>query len=238
MYDLAFKAFSEDGDGRYYRLRVSQLDTIPEVKTGQYVELTAAHVIDDDLPVEFLGRESCTQYCVVARRSVCDSSLDELEFLIKSDSHIARLLTLPGTKLSMGTPAGGFDISDVRGREVVCFAAGSGIAGIVSLLDDFHRKGDVLDCVVFYMETAGGFAYDDLLEDVNCTVHRIKSEGALSSNLDEPLLGMIAKLSGTSPITFPRRPIVFVCGPKVWADRLRDGLVPVHVVPEDFRLNL
>lgn len=221
-----------DGGGRYYRLRFKRPAGLDIHSPAQYVELT--------LPPYYDGQSDkhipeTSQFCVIA-----GNTDKELHFMVQRHSEFCQSLlgwTKFNDEVEMSKPKGGFDLSDARGRTVICFAGGSGIAAIMPILEDLNTNRDAMNVDVFYSESGDTFAFNDELDGMPCTINRFVTENAMSSNPQEPILGMIAKLSGQAPVKFPNRPLVYVCGGREYAERLKEALVPVHVRAEDFRLN-
>lgn len=206
---------SKETEGRYIYLNVERPKGFRVEQPGQYTVITCGEV---------------SQHTVVA-----GTSGREISFIISKDTHLGRELQNKHDAVEIGPIGGGFNIIDLPGRHVVCFAGGSGVAAIKPLLEELEWQGYVKSCKTFYSESDGQWAR------VNrwCgDVYKFKTEKAMSYNIDEPILGMITKLTNVVPINFPDRPVVFAAGPADYVERLREALVPMHVAEEDFRVNL
>lgn len=210
-----------DGDTKYIRVQLTRPTGFVTPIPGQYVELK----FDNE-----------RQYSVITGTD--DTSL---WFLIKSDSRLGKLLSVDDVSMIdiELTPllGHGFSLEGLHERHVICFAGGSGIAALESLitrlLDDNAHKS----CTVFYAESDGRFADMNVAGRDDISVLKIKTEGVLRANPHESLIGMIAKLTDVVPINFPQRPIVFACGGHKFIERLKKELVPQFVDEADFRLN-
>lgn len=208
-----------DADDAYMLLDFEVSPAMQTTTCGQYVSVKCGDV---------------EQYCVVVEATNAGS---RVSFLTRRTSKLCVAIRDAAAHESsevyvdVSRPMGGFDVSDVADRDVVCFAGGSGIGGIVSVLD-CEAMTSARSTTTFYSETRGEFAFPNRSD-----VLRFKTEGAMSSNPGEPILGMVAKLSGVVPVSFPSRPIVYACGGKGYVDRLREALVPVLVDAGDFRVN-
>ena len=201
-------------------------------RPGMYVELTSSS--DTKQTVAIVGVDGCEFHFLVKN----DEKSQFLDDLACGKSYATSEEWVIGpAEVDMSHPQGGFDTSDVRGREVICFAGGSGIAGILPVLIDLKTHNDAMSVKVYYSETANTFAYSQDIDLLKYDTVRFVTEGAMSANPQEPILGMIAKLTGSAPIVFPHRPIVYVCGGLAYTERLKEALVPVYVQEEDFRLN-
>lgn len=217
----AIKNITPDGDTKYIRVRLERPNGFATPIPGQYVEL------------KFGGAR---QYAVITGTD--DTSL---WFLIKSDSKMGQMFNIDDTSaidVELTTLLGhGFSFENLNERHVICFAGGSGIAAIESLitrlLDDSMHK----TCTVFYAESDGRFVDMNVASRDDINILKIKTEGALRANPHESLIGMLAKLTDIVPISFPQRPIVFACGGHKFIERLKQELVPQFVNEADFRLN-
>jgi NAD(P)H-flavin reductase len=89
----------------------------------------------------------------------------EVELLVKRGGRVADALlelAVPGAALQVTEPFGrGFPVSEALGRDVLLFAAGSGIAPIRALLQALAaRRGEVGRITLFYGQRRGAeFAY-------------------------------------------------------------------------------
>jgi ferredoxin-NADP reductase len=192
-------------------------------KTGQY---SLIKCISDITEIQ--------QYCAI----VNDIDSNTVELLLDTTSQFAKQVD-ENSSLFCNQPQGGFDISDVKDRKIVCFAGGSGIAGIIPIVRAAIDGGAKFVDVV-YLESdknsdISKFYHE--LQQVHVKIHFGETEGVLSGNEDTPILGMLTQLTGCQPIIFMNNPLVFACGPKRLLDRLRSALVPIYVNENDFRLN-
>lgn len=187
-----------------------------------------------------IGNDGPEQYCVVVGEEAAigtHAPARKLHFMTKPDVGFGQKIGV-GTNIELLTePMGGYDMTGVTIRPIVCFAGGSGIAGIVPVVEAAVKAGcPSID--VFYSETRGEFAMLDRLKGLRkVNVHTMKTEGALSTNPQEPILGMLTALSNAQPIVFMNRPIFYACGTSDFVDRLRSALIPIYATDSDFRLN-
>lgn len=219
MNDTRILSIIDDGNGKYIRAKLARPITFKNILPGQYVKL----INGDD-----------SQYFVVVEHDT-----DTLTFLMKRRLSFVDVLQ-PNMNLKMTDLMGGFRVDDVIGRTVICFAGGSGVAALTSVLKHISDTHDgISHCDLYYSESQDTFALNDVLTPMTnvCDIHRFKSEGSLRMYVEQSILGLIACFTGHMPIAFPTRPIVYICGSKDYAERLKKELVPRLVHLEDFRTN-
>lgn len=90
---------------------------------------------------------------------------ETFEFAIKGGSPLADALIAkrPGDMLAITVPAGkGYPMAEARGRDVVLFAAGSGIAPVRAVVHEILKQRDAYGSVKLYYgaRTAASFAFD------------------------------------------------------------------------------
>ena len=214
-----------DGNGRYVRFFVMTNPDFQVTKPGMYVKMK----IEDQ-----------EQYCVIVGavkgQGETSGPAVALEFMTKPDTDFGKLVK-PGAELELSDPMGGYNISDVAGRSVVCVAGGSGIAAILPVAASAVALG-AAKVDVFYAETNDTFAYGDTFNAIDgVDVHTLKTEGVLSSNPHIPMLGMLTSLAGVQPAVFMSKPLVYACGEKDFVNRLKDAMIPIYTADSDFRLN-
>ena len=214
-----------DGNGRYIRFFVIADPSFEVEKPGMYVKMKI---------------EDKEQYCVVVGAVKGHGEISgpavALEFMTKSDTDFGKLIK-PGSTVEISDPMGGYNVSDVTNRSVVCVAGGSGIAAILPVAASAAALG-AAKVDIFYAETKDTFAYKDTFAAIgNVTVHTIKTEGSLSSNPHVPILGMLTSLASVQPIVFMNHPLVYACGDHDFVDRLKKAMIPIYTTNDDFRLN-
>jgi len=209
-------------NGRYKTVTASLVDPTVEVgKVGMYAEVVNLSVKNN--------KQHCVAVDVInGRMNLLLNTTSQFAANVKEDD------VLVAKHLS-----GGFDVSDVRDKRIVCLAGGSGIAGIIPIVR-YVLKHTTSEIDVIYLESDENHNVSrDFweLSDSRARVHFAASQGVMSSNEHTPILGMLTKLTGCQPIVFMNKPVYFACGPKGFVNRLKDALVPIYAEEKDFRLN-
>ncbi len=167
------------------------------------------------------------------------------DLLVKRGGRIADLAVAtaaPGATLELSAPFGkGFPVGEAAGRDVLLFAAGSGIAPIRSLVQHIlaHRQ-DYNRVTLFYGQRRGGdFAYT--------REHLTWERGGVRvmlcpSREDDAWNGVRGRVQevarslafGGSP---PGEAVAFVCGMHAMVDDVRSTLAQAGVPPERIHVN-
>lgn len=209
-------------NGRYKTTTASLVDpTVEPHRVGMYAEVVNLSVLNNK------------QYCVAV--DVVDGHMN---LLLNSDSRFASNMN-EGDILGAKHLSGGFDVSDLEGRRVVCLAGGSGIGGIIPVIRHVLKHTTSQIDVIYIESEADHNVSPDFweLSDSRAKLHFGATQGVLSTNEHTPILGMLTNLTGCQPILFMNKPVYFACGPKGFVNRLKDALVPIYAEENDFRLN-
>ena len=210
------------GNGRYKTASASLLDnTVTPKRVGMYAEVFNLSVLNSK------------QYCVAV-----DVVGDKMKLLLNATSGFAGSMQANHV-LSAKCLLGGFNVEGLDNRHIVCFAGGSGLAGIIPVVRHvLNNTSSIVD--VIYLESDAShdisIHYPELYND-RVKLHFAATQGVLSTNEHTPILGMLTSLTGCQPIVFLQRPVYFACGPKGLINRLKSALIPVHCDEHDFRLN-
>ena len=168
-----------------------------------------------------------------------------LDLLVKRGGKVADAAIAaasPGAALATSAPFGkGFPVEEARGRDVLLFAAGSGIAPIRALVQHvLAHRGDYGRATLFYGQRRGGeFAY---LEEhlgwerggVRVVLCPSAEDGAWPG-----VRGRVQEVArtlafGGSP---PERTVAFVCGMTAMVDEVRATLGEAGIPPGRVHLN-
>lgn len=183
-------AWTEANDSGAPALRATVLGTAAEGRLYQRLRLTRPPELGYARPGQYVAMLPCAAIGQVgARYFVLASEVDEseyIEFIIKKEGDTALLLTAlaAGAEVALTAAQGaGFAVERAAGRELVCFASGSGIAGIIPLVAWVTGQPSlqVRRVWVYYGETAS----TDFAFDAELTAMRARGvEVALSSAND------------------------------------------------------
>lgn len=173
------------------------------------------------------------------------SSDGTAELLVKRGGRVADAAVaeaVPGAALIVSAPFGkGFSIEEARGRHVLLFAAGSGIAPIRALVQHVlaHRR-DFDRVTLFYGQRRGGeFAYERERPQWERGGVRVV---LCPSREDEAWPGVRGRVQevanalafGGSP---PEDSVAFVCGMTAMVDDVKATLARAGILPERVHLN-
>jgi NAD(P)H-flavin reductase len=167
------------------------------------------------------------------------------ELLVKRGGRVADAAIAaaqPGGALDVSAPFGkGFQVEEARGRHVLLFAAGSGIAPIRALVQHILAHRDGFDRVtLFYGQRLGGdFAYrrEHLawerggIRVVLCPSREHEAWPGVRGRVQEVARSLAF---GGSP---PEDSVAFVCGMTAMVDDVRATLARAGIPPERVHLN-
>jgi len=168
-----------------------------------------------------------------------------VELLVKRGGRVADAAiasAVPGGTLDMSAPFGkGFLVDEARGRHVLLFAAGSGIAPIRALVQHILANRDGFDRVtLFYGQRLGGdFAYrrEHLawerggIRVVLCPSREHEAWPGVRGRVQEVARSLAF---GGSP---PEDSVAFVCGMTAMVDDVKATLAGAGIPPERVHLN-
>ncbi len=167
------------------------------------------------------------------------------EILVKRGTPVADAAVAsaaPGRLLEVSTPFGnGFAVEEARGRDVLLFAAGSGIAAIRSLVQHIlENRRDFGRVTLFYGQRRGAdFAYVREHLDwerggvrvVLCPSHEDEAWTGVRGRVQEVARSLA--FGGSAPAGA----VAFVCGMRPMVDDVRATLAKAGVPPERVHLN-
>ncbi len=173
------------------------------------------------------------------------STTGTIDLLLKRGGRIADAAIAagtPGATLGVSAPFGkGFPIEEAHGRDVLLFAAGSGIAPIRALVQHIvaHRPSFRLVTLFYGQRHGSDFAY--------CGEHAAWERGGVRvvlcpSQADEAWTGVRGRVQEVaSSLAFggapPESSVAFVCGMTAMVDDVRATLTAAGVPPERIHLN-
>lgn len=167
------------------------------------------------------------------------------EILIKRGPPLADSLVAeaqPGAQLQISAPAGrGFPVEEVRGRDVLLFAAGSGISPIRAVVRHIlHVRREVGRVVLFYGQRhPGDFAYRDErptwegagIETVLCCTQPDHGWAGGHGHVQD-----VARETSFAGVA-PEGAVAFLCGMRAMVHAVRDALGKAGMPAERSHLN-
>lgn len=167
------------------------------------------------------------------------------EILVKRGTPVADAavaLAAPGRLLEVSTPFGnGFTVEEARGRDVLLFAAGSGIAAIRALVQHvLANRRDFGRVTLFYGQRRGAdFAY--VREHLDWERGGVRVV-LCPSNEDEAWIGVRGRVQEVArSLAFggssPAGAVAFVCGMRPMVEDVRATLARAGVPPERVHVN-
>jgi ferredoxin-NADP reductase len=163
--------------------------------------------------------------------TVSEQSGSSIQFITSATARLSSILSV-GACVDISQPNGGFDVVDVaqHGR-IVCIAAGSGIAGIIPIVDVFKTMGRNVS--VLYLESQRKHLDMGQLP-IGMHVENITSSGLLRDRHDDNVMSILSELGCTTNITCA---LTYICGSQQFIERFRRDIVPSVVDAEMFRTN-
>lgn len=200
-------------NGDYTKHTINCSEQLNIIKPGQYIKLSYDN----------------RQYYMTI------SKFDDLNIeLITSSNTILSSILSTNTCVSMTQPQGGFDfdiIDVMKYDKTVCIASGSGIAGIIPIVDTLVELGKSTD--VLYLET----------ERQHFKIHPLPLNGKIQYVFTA---GRLREFSETNIVTALRQlgchynfinTLTYVCGSKQFINKIKFDLVPSMINAEMFRIN-